>query len=146
MLTITNDSKYVKSYFTQPSRYSNSTIFEEIHLESVKKYRDAALWDILCLDDRIDLSDVDRYWEIIHSLMDLSLQSAIQLLQNRHQCQGRTLQFNGKTWKYPEIVRELHQAVYQDGQGVYRDLLASVVLIETIDLLQQKAESLTTQW
>ncbi len=76
-----------KEFFFQSFQNSSKkydTVPKETQLEPWKKYRDAAIWHLLCLENSISANDILIYWEIIDNLIDLSLRSALVLLQNRY--------------------------------------------------------------
>jgi hypothetical protein len=85
MSIIIHDAKNVKSYFFQSFQYPNTQPLQKIQgicRESVIQHRDDIIWHLLCSENRVAVNDLVMYWEIIDAMMDLSVQSAMQLLQN----------------------------------------------------------------
>lgn len=145
MLAIANNTKNVKSYFSLPCQSLKPSISNETGVESVKAYRDDVLWNFLCREDWVDLADLIEYWRIIDTIMDISLQSAKQVLQTHYKCQVRTLRPRGKKRNISGINHEMYRLEYKNNRGTDRELPASALLIEAIDLLKEEAEGLIRQ-
>ena len=136
------ETSAVKSYVFQVFQYPpapNSEHIRATNLESVKRYRDAVVWRLLCLEDRVDTGDLYAYWEILDALMDLSVQSAIQLLQNLYEYEVRKLQPLERKQAYPGIANDLYRLEYRDAEGGCRDVCVGTLLQEAIDLLHEEA-------
>jgi hypothetical protein len=130
------------NYFFHTFHYHPEHINNEIQIESSRKYRNAVVCRLLRFRDRVHEDDLLTYWEIIDEMLDLSLGSAIQLLQNIYEYHVRKLQPNESRREYPQISNELYRLEYDDEQGVFRDVCAGALLNEAIDLLQEEADRL----
>ncbi len=146
MLTLVHHRKNVEHDFFQSFQYPSIPIQkpvpEEMPIESSKKYRDAAVWRLLCLEQHVDASDLMTYWEIMDSMMDISIQSAINLLQSVYEYRVRKLQPFEKTQEYPGVSNDLYRLEYDDERGGYRDVCVGTLINEAIDLFQAEAERL----
>ena len=115
---------------------------EQTPIESSTRYRDAAVWRLLCLEKDVDANDLAMYWEIMDAMMDISIESAIILLQNLYEYRVRKLRPLEKKRLYPAISNDLYRLEYDDERGGSRDVCAGTLLNDAIDLLQTEAERL----
>ncbi len=146
MHTLLHHHKNVEHDFLQYFQYHPASVQrampEDMPVESSRKYRDTAVWRLLCLEDYVDVSDLISYWEIMDAMMDISIASAINLLQNLYEYRVRKLQAPEKRRLYPETPNDLYRLEYDDERGGYRDICARTLINEAIDLLQAEAERL----
>ena len=115
---------------------------QEMSLESWTKYRDAAVWRVLCREEQVDIENLLSFWELLDQMMDISIESASLLLQNLYEYRIRKLSVHERQRLYPDVTNELFRLEYDDGCGGYRDVCAGTLLCEAIDLLQAEAERL----
>lgn len=112
----------------------------EASLESWKKYRDAAVWRLLCQEEQVDIDDLLSYWEILDEMMDISIESASLLLHTLDEYRIRKLTTLEKQRLYPGVTNDVFRLEYDDGHGGFRDVCAGTLLHEAIDLLQAEAD------
>ncbi len=134
--------KYFFPAFHYQTEYQSEKGIDEILIDSSRKYRNAVVCRLLRLRDRVNEDDLPTYWEIIDQMLDLSLESAIQLLQNLYEYHVRKLLPNESRREYPQISNELYRLEYDDEQGGFRDVCAGALLNEAVDLLQEEADRL----
>lgn len=133
----------VGKYFFHAFHYHQSKRnINEIPIESSRKYRNAVVCRLLRFRERVHEDDLPTYWEIIDEMLDLSLESAIQLLQNLYEYHVRKLQPGESQREYPQISNALYRLEYDDEQGGFRDVCADALFNEAIDLLQEEADRL----
>lgn len=114
---------------------------QEMPLESWTKYRDAAVWSLLCREEQVDIENLLSFWELLDQMMDISIESASKLLQNLYEYRIKKLSMHEKQRLYPGVSNELFRLEYDDGGG-YRDVCTGTLLREALDLLQAEAERL----
>ncbi len=132
----------VGKYFFPAFHYQNKQSRDEIPIESARKYRNAVVCRLLRFRERVHEDDLPTYWEIIDDMLDLSLESAIQLLQNLYEYHVRKLHPGESLREYPQIANELYRLEYDDEQGGFRDVCVDALFNEAIDLLQEEADRL----
>ena len=132
----------VGKYFFPAFHYQNKQSINEIPVESARKYRNAVVCRLLRFRERVQQDDLPTYWEIIDEMLDLSLESAIQLLQNLYEYHVRRLRPSESQREYPQIANALYRLEYDDEQGGFRDVCAGALFNEAIDLLQEEADRL----
>ena len=111
-------------------------------LAVVARYRDAAVWRLLRLERRVDADDLRAYWEIMDALMDISLASAILLLQHLYEYRVQQLTPAERHAAYPGVTNDLYRLAYDDQPGGSRDVCAATLIMEALDVLQEEAERL----
>ena len=112
----------------------------EASLESWKKYRDAAVWRLLCQEEQVDIDDLLSFWEILDEMMDISIESASLLLHTLDEYRIRKLTTLERQRLYPGVTNDVFRLEYDDGRGGSRDVCAGTLLHEAIDLLQAEAD------
>ena len=132
----------VGNFFFPAFYYQNKYGLNEIPIESARKYRNAVVCSLLRFRERVHEDDLPTYWELIDDMLDLSLESAIQLLQNLYEYHVRKLRPSESRREYPQISNELYRLEYDDEQGGFRDVCADALFNEAIDLLQEEADRL----
>lgn len=126
----------------QPSQFQkkkhSKSMSQKRQLESFEKYRDSVVWRLLRMENHLGKNKLTTYWKLMDTMMNLSLKSAITLLQKR----------------YGYRVRHLHQNTRQKGvsgkcyrlenrnRGEYREVSTNVLLRKTIELLRDEIKSL----
>ena len=106
------------------------------------RHRDAAVWRLLCLEDRVDVSDLEMYWELMDEMMEISTDSAIRLLQTLYEYRVRKLTPKEKAQAYPGVKNDLYRLEYLDERGGYRDVCAGTLINEAVDVLAEEAKRL----
>jgi hypothetical protein len=134
-----NHSQAATGYFLQVFRYPTTSHLDEIPLESAQRYRNAVVCHLLRLRTRVSKDDRTTYWDIIDDMLNLSLPSAIQLLQTIYEYRVRKLPIRESQQCYPHIHNELYRLEYNDEHGGTRDVCAGALLNEAVDLLQEEA-------
>ncbi|PIE32348.1 hypothetical protein CSA56_15875 [candidate division KSB3 bacterium] len=139
----TESSFYLTQVFQhEPQSFRRKNAPQNISREVSTKHRNAALWRLLCLEHRVEASDLMTYWEIMDDMMDLSIVSAVVLLELLYDYQVRKLKTWEKNRHYPGVSNDIYRLEYDDQPGGYRDVCASALINEAIDVLQEEAERL----
>ena len=142
MSAIAPDTQTTKQYFFHVFQYLEKPAYDEIPIESAQRYRNAAVCRLLRYRWFVHEDDLLQYWEIIDEILDLTLPSAIKMLQNLYECRVRKLPLTESQYEYPEITNSLYRLEYDDQQGGSRDVCVSTLFKEAIDLLQEEADRL----
>ncbi len=146
MTSLVTQQKDVKLYFRQVFQYSPRPVQKQIPKvvpPSIStKHRDAAVWRLLCQEERVDSIDLPTYWDIMDVMMIISVGIAIEFLETLYEYQVRKLNDLEKHRQYPGISNDLYRLEYDDQPGVYRDVCAGSLISEAIDLLLEEAERL----
>lgn len=117
----------------------------EVSFEVSTRHRDAAVWRLLCLEDRVDASDLQAYWDVMDAMMEMSVESAVFLLQTMYECRIRALTSAEKARLYPGVAHPLYRLEYMDDRGGRRDACAGSLVDEALDLLYEEAERMVRQ-
>jgi len=117
----------------------------DISFDVSTRRRDAAVWRLLCHEDRVDTTDLQTYWEIMDAMMDISVESAVFLLQTLYEYRIRVLSSAEKAHLYPGVPHPLYRLEYVDDRGGRRDVCAGSLIDEAIDVLYEEAERLVRQ-
>ena len=142
MYEIVSHAQDVGNYFFQAFHYPNQYVVDDIPIESARRYRNTVVCHLLRFRERVHKDDLSTYWDIIDEMLELSLASAIQLLQNIYEYHVRKLPQSESKREYPHISNDLYRLEYDDEQGGYRDVCAGALLNEAVDLLQEEANRL----
>ena len=117
----------------------------DISFDVSTRRRDAAVWRLLCHEDRVDTTDLQSYWDIMDAMMDISVESAVFLLQTLYEYRIRVLSSAEKARLYPGVSHPLYRLEYVDERGGQRDVCAGSLIDEAIDVLYEEAERLVQQ-
>ncbi len=146
MLALSGHQQEIQEYalYSFPYQWDvvQQQIPQEVPIESSRKYRDAAVWRLLCLEDRVEAGNLMAYWEIMDQMMEISIDSAIKLLENLYEYRARQLSPFEKRRQYPDVSNDLYRLEYDEEGESYRDVCAGTLINEVIDLLQTEAERL----
>lgn len=112
----------------------------EVSSEVSTRHRDAAVWRLLCMEDRVDTTDLQAYWEVMDAMMEMSVESAVFLLHTLYEYRIRALTSAEKARLYPGVSHPLYRLEYMDERGGQRDVCAGSLVDEAIDLLYEEAE------
>lgn len=112
----------------------------DVSFEVSTRRRDAAVWRLLCMEDRVDTADLQAYWEVMDAMMEMSVESAVFLLQTMYEYRIRALSSTEKARFYPGVSHPLYRLEYVDDRGGQRDVCAGSLVDEAIDLLYEEAE------
>lgn len=104
-------------------------------------YRNAVVCQLLRFRDSIQAEHLATYWELVDTILDLSIEVAVQLLQNVYEYRVRKLPPSESQDAYPHLAHEVYRLEY-DEPGVFRDVCASALINEAVDLLQEEVERL----
>lgn len=118
---------------------SRSTRLQEVSHEAVITYRDALVWRLISLEQRVSAEDRYLYWDILDAMMDISVQSAIELLNNVYGYHIRPLQPCEKFCEYPGIRGEIYRLESSGAQGISKDLSSGALLKEALYTLKEHA-------
>ena len=111
-------------------------------MEISTRHRDAAVWRLLCLEDRIDVGDLEMYWELMDQMMEISTDSAIRLLQTLYEYRVRKLTPKERAQEHPGVLNDLYRLEYLDERGGFRDACAGTLINEAVDVLAEEAKRL----
>ena len=111
-------------------------------MEISTRHRDAAVWRLLCLEDRIDVGDLEMYWELMDQMMEISTDSAIRLLQTLYEYRVRKLTPKERAQAHPGVANDLYRLEYLDERGSFRDVCAGTLINEAVDVLAEEAKRL----
>ena len=138
----TESSFYLAQVFQHEPKSFCRNVPQDIPRDISTKHRNAALWRLLCWESRVDVSDLIMYWEIMDEMMDMSIASAVTLLEILYEYKVRKLRTWEKNRQYPGVTNDIYRLEYDDQPGVYRDVCAGALIHEAIDVLQEEAERL----
>jgi hypothetical protein len=131
-----------KGYVFQSFQYppvSRSNALQDVSHEAVIKYRDALVWRLLSLEQHVDTEDLYLYWDILDTMMNLSVESATELLQNVYGYHIRKLWPAEKLCNYPDRRDEIYQIELPDNQGISKDLSSGALLKEALYAMKEHA-------
>lgn len=145
--TTNSNPHYLFQVFQHPSRPKAKKVTPppEVSFEVSTRHRDAAVWRLLCLEDRVDASDLQAYWDVMDAMMEMSVESAVFLLQTMYECRIRALTSAEKARLYPGVAHPLYRLEYMDDRGGRRDACAGSLVDEALDLLYEEAERMVRQ-
>lgn len=115
---------------------------KETQIEPWKRYRDAAIWHLLCLENSISANDILVYWEIIDNMIDLSLRSALVLLQNRYKYHINNMCIGTEKKEMATVSSISKYRLKPNKSSDERSVCAEFFLYTAIDFLQEEAERL----
>ncbi len=142
--TTSSNPYYLFQYSSRP-KAKKVTPPPEVSFEVSTRHRDAAVWRLLCLEDRVDASDLQAYWDVMDAMMEMSVESAVFLLQTMYECRIRALTSAEKARLYPGVAHPLYRLEYMDDRGGRRDACAGSLVDEALDLLYEEAERMVRQ-
>lgn len=148
MMSLATQQKDVKLYFGTVFQYPPRPVQKQKPKPKVvppaisTKHRDAAVWRLLCQEERVDSIDLPTYWDIMDVMMVISVGIAIEFLETLYEYRVRKLNDIEKQRQYPGVSNDLYRLEYDDQPGVHRDVCAGSLISEAIDLLLEEAERL----
>ncbi|GAK48876.1 hypothetical protein U14_00087 [Candidatus Moduliflexus flocculans] len=138
----TNSNPYyqIQMFQHSPRQKAKKITPPDVSFEVSTRRRDTAVWRLLCLEDRVDTTDLQAYWEVMDAMMEMSVESAVFLLQTMYEYHIRALTSAEKARLYPGVSHPLYRLEYVDERGGRRDVCAGSLVDEAIDLLYEEAE------
>jgi hypothetical protein len=97
------------------------------------------VWRLLSLEQHVDAEDCYQYWDILDTMMDLSVESATELLQNVYGYHVRKLWPAEKFCNYPDRRDEVYQIELPGPQGISKDLSSGALIKEALYAMKEHA-------
>ena len=103
------------------------------------KRRDTMVWRLLEFEHDIAAHNLEQYWNILDEMMEISLNSAIDVLEEAYCARFRKLQPYEQQHEYPGVQQEVYRIAYFERHKPYEDFASGTLMEHALDVLQERA-------
>lgn len=104
--------------------------------------RDAMVWRLLNFEHDVAAHNLEQYWDILDAMMEISIHSAIEVLEKAYCTHIRELTGYERRGHYPGMRQEVYRVAYSDRQRPYEDFTRGALIEHALDVLQEQAYAL----
>jgi hypothetical protein len=134
-------SSVVHSFQYPPAAFSTRTL-REVSARYIIKRRDAIVWRLLGFEHDVPARHLEQYWNLLDAMMEISVNSAIDVLEEAYCARFRKLQPYEKQQQYPGVQQEVYRIAYVERHKPHEDFTNGTLVEHALDILQEQAYAL----
>ena len=122
---------------TAPSR-----TVRQISIAQLIKRRDAIVWRLLGFEHDIAAHNLERYWNVLDKMMEISVNSAIDIVEEAYYARFRKLRPYEQQHEYPGTRQDVYRIAYSDHDKSHEDFSSGTLVEHALEVLQEQAYAL----
>lgn len=132
---------YVFQSFQYPLAAPKRSL-REVSSSHLMNRRDAIVWRLLGFEHEVAAQNLEPFWNLLDKMMDVSVRSAIDTLQEAYCARFRKLRPQEKRQHYPGVQQDVYRIAYFDRSMPHEDFTSGALVEHALDILQEQAYAL----
>lgn len=139
---VQQQGNYVCHPFQYPPAAFPTRILRERSSRDIIKRRDAIVWRLLGFEHEVSARNLEHYWNLLDTMMEISVNSAIEVLEEAYCARSRKLEMYEKRQYYPGIRQDVYRIAYFESHKPHEDFTSGTLLEHALEILQEQAYAL----
>lgn len=132
---------YVFPSFQYPPAAPKRSL-REVSASHLMNRRDAIVWRLLGFEHEVASQNLEPFWNLLDRMMDVSVESAIDILQEAYCARFRKLRPYEKRQYHPGVQQDVYRIAYFDRNTPHEDFTSGALVEHALDILQEQAYAL----